>query len=147
MSRRSRGGIEAQLYSFFKRGTIWGWVVSVTLRLFYPRERPGTHCTGGWVGPKTGLEGCGKSRPSPGFEIRTVQPVASRYTSYAIAVHFEDFDLVPMICGGKECISQSFCFPLQVSFHLYSVIVYSPSYNRCHTNPSNWVCRYVADFK
>jgi len=23
----------------------------------YPRERPGTHCTGGWVGPRAGLGG------------------------------------------------------------------------------------------
>jgi len=23
----------------------------------YPRERPHTHCTGGWVGPRTGLDG------------------------------------------------------------------------------------------
>ena len=29
----------------------------------YPRERPGTHCTGGWVGPRAGLHRCGKSRP------------------------------------------------------------------------------------
>ena len=29
----------------------------------YPRERPGTHFTGGWVGPSAGLDGCGKSRP------------------------------------------------------------------------------------
>jgi hypothetical protein len=28
-----------------------------------PWERPGTHCTGGWVSPKTELDGCGKSRP------------------------------------------------------------------------------------
>ena len=28
-----------------------------------PRKIPGTHCTGGWVGPRVGLEGCGKSRP------------------------------------------------------------------------------------
>ena len=27
-----------------------GWVVSSTPRPLYPRERPGTHCTGGWVG-------------------------------------------------------------------------------------------------
>ena len=27
----------------------------------YPRERPGTHCTGGWVGPRAGLDRCGKS--------------------------------------------------------------------------------------
>ena len=44
----------------------------------YPRERPGTHCTGGWVGPRTGLERCGKphlhrdSIPGPS----SLQPVA-----------------------------------------------------------------------
>ena len=48
----------------------------------YPRERPGTHCTGGWVGPRTGLDRCGKSRPPLGFDPRTVQPVASRYTDW-----------------------------------------------------------------
>ena len=29
----------------------------------YPRERPGSHCTGDWVGPRAGLDRCGKSRP------------------------------------------------------------------------------------
>ena len=33
----------------------------------------------GWA-PRAGLDGCGKSRPPPGFEPRAVQPVASRYT-------------------------------------------------------------------
>jgi len=28
-----------------------------------PRERPGTHCIGGWVGPRACLDGHGKSRP------------------------------------------------------------------------------------
>jgi hypothetical protein len=28
-----------------------------------PGKRPGTHCTGGWVGPTAGLDGYGKSRP------------------------------------------------------------------------------------
>jgi hypothetical protein len=27
------------------------WVVSTMPWLLYPQERPGTHCTGGWVGP------------------------------------------------------------------------------------------------
>ena len=31
----------------------------------YPRERPGTHCIGGWVGPRDGLDRCRKSRPPP----------------------------------------------------------------------------------
>ena len=49
----------------------------------YPRERPGTHCTGSWVGPRAGLDRRGKSRFPPGFDPRTVQPVTSRYTDYA----------------------------------------------------------------
>ena len=58
-----------------------GWVVCATPRPLYPRERTGTHCKGGWVGPRAGLEGYGKSRlPPPGLDPRTVQPVASRYT-------------------------------------------------------------------
>ena len=32
-----------------------------------PLETPGTHCTGGWVGPRVGLDRCGKSRPPPGI--------------------------------------------------------------------------------
>ena len=46
----------------------------------YPRERPGAHCTGGWVVPRAGLDRCEKSRPPPGFDPQTVHPVASRYT-------------------------------------------------------------------
>jgi hypothetical protein len=42
-----------------------------------PGKRPGT---GGWVGPRAGLDGCGKSRPPPGFDPRTA---ASSYTDYA----------------------------------------------------------------
>ena len=30
---------------------------------FYPRKRAGTLSTGGWVGPRAGLDRCGKSRP------------------------------------------------------------------------------------
>ena len=50
---------------------------------FYPRERPGTYCTGGWVDPRAGLDRRGKSHAPPGFDPRTVQPVANRYTDQA----------------------------------------------------------------
>jgi len=60
-------------------GLKWRWVVNVTPRPLYPRERPGTDCTGGWVGLRAGLDGVEKSRTKPGFDPRTVQPVASRY--------------------------------------------------------------------
>jgi len=33
----------------------------------YPRERPGTHFLGGWVGPRAGLDGRKISFP-PGFD-------------------------------------------------------------------------------
>ena len=39
---------------------------------FYPQERPGTNCTEGFVGARAGLDRCGKSRPPPGFDPRTV---------------------------------------------------------------------------
>ena len=35
------------------------------------------------MGPWIGLHRCGKSRPPPGFDPLTVQPVASRYTECA----------------------------------------------------------------
>jgi hypothetical protein len=60
----------------------------------YPRERPGTHCTGGWVGPRAGLNRCGKSRPPPGFDSRSVQPcspslyrLSYRVDSFVFAFH------------------------------------------------------------
>jgi hypothetical protein len=61
-----------------------GWVVSVTPRW----KDPNTHCTGGWVGPRTGLDtetggkifcfcrGSNLDRP-------VVQPVARHYTGWA----------------------------------------------------------------
>jgi len=58
------------------------WMVNATPLPLYPRGRPGTHCIGGWVGPRAELDGCGKSRPPLGFDPRTVQPVASRYMPY-----------------------------------------------------------------
>ena len=48
-----------------------------------PERRPGTHYTGDWVGLRADVDRCGKARPPPGFDPRTVKPVASRYTDWA----------------------------------------------------------------
>ena len=58
-----------------------GWVVNATLRPLYPREGTGTHCIGGWVGLRAGLENLDLT----GFDPRIAQPVASRYTDYAFS--------------------------------------------------------------
>jgi hypothetical protein len=58
-----------------------------------PSERaPDTHCIGGWVGPRAGLDAVVKGRiPSPRRESnpdeQVVQPVVSRYTDWAIPAH------------------------------------------------------------
>jgi hypothetical protein len=44
-----------------------GWVVSTTPWPLYPRKKPSTHCTGGWVGSRAGLDVCEKSRPHRDF--------------------------------------------------------------------------------
>jgi hypothetical protein len=55
-----------------------------------PGKKPCTHCIGCWVGPRAGLDECGKSRPPLRFDPRTVKPLASRYTDYANSVHHTD---------------------------------------------------------
>ena len=54
----------------------------------YPWERPGTQCTGGWVGPTAGLDGGRKFHPLPGFDSQTIRPVASGYTGYPGPRHY-----------------------------------------------------------
>jgi hypothetical protein len=45
---------------------------------------PGTHCTGGRLGPRAGLDACGKFRLHWDFNPWTIQPTASHYTDCAI---------------------------------------------------------------
>ena len=107
-SRTAHRGSRDIALLFLDHGTRRGRAVSVT-----PRERPGTHCTGGWMDPRAGMDRCGKSRPYrhpiPG---RTVQLVANRYTDYAT---------LPTQCR-KRCLNSDavnipvFCFITQ---HIY----------------------------
>jgi hypothetical protein len=60
-----------------------------------PGKRPGTHFIGGWVDPRAGLDDMEKWKffNLPGLDLPpllVVQPVASRYTDWAIpALEFE----------------------------------------------------------
>jgi len=56
---KAQRGSTLLLHSFFNLGT--RYVVSAMPQLLYPWERSSTHCIGGWVGPRAGLFGCGKS--------------------------------------------------------------------------------------
>jgi len=58
-----------------------------TLAALLLERRHGTDCTGGWVGPKVGLDRHGKSCPHRDFHPQTTQPIAIHYTDYAIQAH------------------------------------------------------------
>jgi hypothetical protein len=54
---------------------------------FTPQERPGTHCRGGWVGLRAGLEGCGTSCLHWDLIPRLSSQQQSHYTDCAIPAH------------------------------------------------------------
>jgi hypothetical protein len=50
---------------------------------FYPRERPCTHYTAGWVSPRAGLDKCGKSCPTGiRFQDRPARSQSLYWVSY-----------------------------------------------------------------
>jgi hypothetical protein len=55
-------GIEVWLDSFFNLDARWDGGQHPTSAALPPEKRPVTHYIGGWVGPRAGLDGCGKSR-------------------------------------------------------------------------------------
>jgi hypothetical protein len=62
--RTAHGGSRGIALPFLDNGTRRRWGVSVTPRPLFPsRERHGTHCAEGWVGPRAGLDRCEKSHP------------------------------------------------------------------------------------
>jgi len=96
-------------------GTRWGGGSAWRPGRLYSRERPGTHCTGGWVGPRAGLDGRKFSSP-PGFQ--TVQPVV-RHMQYT--------------------------FPKCDKFQIFRTTVTKISYKKVNStsNPETACCRFV----
>ena len=85
--RTAHRGSRGIALSFHDHGTRRGWRVSVTPRsLFTPWKDPVPICRrlGGPQGRSGQLR---KILPPPGFDCQTIQPVASRYTDWAVLVH------------------------------------------------------------
>ena len=128
-------------------------MVNATPLLIYPRERPVTHCIGGWVGPRAGLDGCGKSRHPPRFDPRTVQPVAEVNSAYRN---------VPKRTGTSRSIHLTFLQPSYLSLVVasYSFSVFQmyfsqqvPLHKTClctriplHPDPSHLLNSCIVDF-
>ena len=65
-------------------GARYGWVVNAMPRTFHPGKNTRYPLDWRLGGPQGRSEGVRKTLPPPGFHPRTVQPVASRYTHWAI---------------------------------------------------------------
>ena len=81
-----------------------GWVLNAAPRPLYPRETPGTNCRR-FGGPQGRSERVGKSPSLTGFDPRTVQPLANRYTDRAIPAHQTSVQPVgfePTISAGER---------------------------------------------
>jgi len=78
-------------------------VVNPTPRPLYPWERDtSAHYEGAWVGPRDGLGWCEKCRPPQVFDPRIVQPVANRYTDYAVPENGDYASRKPVFIGKKN---------------------------------------------
>jgi hypothetical protein len=111
---------------------------------FYPRERPDTHCTGGWVGPRAGLDRRGKSRPPPGFDPRTVQSVASRYTDYTTRPTIRDMLPNKYKYVDHFLVMEILFFCLIISSTDYSMPADTEQYSDSHTAVHGF-CTQAAD--
>jgi len=78
---------EVELSSFINLGARSGRMVTATPQPLDPYEWTSTHCIGGWLRPRAGLNGYGKISPPPQFDFRTIQLTSSCHTDYAILGH------------------------------------------------------------
>jgi hypothetical protein len=69
----------------------------------FPRERSGTHCIGGWVGPRAALYGWGKPRPSrEGLKVKVFLQEAWTGPRGSSSLKAPDFLDVRYYKGGRS---------------------------------------------
>ena len=103
-----------------------GWVIITTPLPLSPREWSGNHCTGGWVGPRADLDGCGKSLYSTGIRSPYLQPITSwcRWRFHVTYVRYKFISLCRHhIC--KVCLTTNIFYisPAQISLVQLDVVV------------------------
>jgi hypothetical protein len=74
-----------------------GWVANATSRPLYPTETDWYPLHRRVGGPQGRYGRLWKISPSTGFDPRTVQPIASRYTAIPAHYYYSDKYLIPVI--------------------------------------------------
>jgi hypothetical protein len=95
------GGGGKKLLLVLHLGTRWGWMVSVTPRpRFTPGERTsGTHCTGGWMGSRAGLDAEARRKILCPCRGSNPDRPARSQTLYCLSYRGSYYDLVWIILG------------------------------------------------
>jgi len=107
--------VEVELYSFLTTALEGVRGQCHAPAALYPREKPGTHCTEGWVGPRVGLDRCGKSRPH-----RVSIPRPSSPQPVAISTELPG----PQSFSKTIIIIHSLYMPVQATSFLTSINLY-----------------------
>jgi len=63
-------------------------------------KRPGTHSTVPWVGPRVGIDGCGKSCPPAGFDPRTVPTLVGARFCVPVQIDPDAYPACPTMGTG-----------------------------------------------
>ena len=100
--RTPHRGVEVYLYSFFTTALEGVRGQRHAQAALYPQETPGTHCTGGWVGPMAGLDRCGKTRPHR-------DSIPGPFSPYPVAIPTE-LSRPTKIGHDKVIIQKAVCF-------------------------------------
>ena len=89
------GGVQVQLYTFLTPALEGAEGSESRPGRSLSRERPDTHCTGDWVGPRAGLDKCGKSRPHrdsiPDLPARSQSLYRLSYPAYGLHLKYPLF--------------------------------------------------------
>jgi len=109
MAHRGSRGI---ILLFLEHGNRSRWGVSVTPR---PLFTPANHCRGGWLGPRAGLDKCGKSRPPPRF--RSPDRPALSHSLYRLSYPAHSCSSSYLELPGFHCVVRNLAtlFQLRVS--------------------------------
>jgi hypothetical protein len=78
-----------------------GWVVNVRPRPLYPRERPGTHYIGGWVGPRDFVTISFKTIQSGMFQTENSRSVCEYKCKYIDACQLYTLDTVALTSNAN----------------------------------------------
>jgi hypothetical protein len=154
-----RGGIAPTIVDL---GSRWRWVVSVTPRpRFSPGERtPGTHCTGGWVGPRAGLDtevrgkilcpcrGSNRDRPA---RSQTLYCLSYPVSPFLFTTHFNI--IIRSTARSSNCSSSfiltfyehcsSFLHVTRSNLHLLTPIVFGKEHKLWSFTIRNFLSFYV----